>query len=35
MGMMGGWMEAKTHVGIGVQLIVGFPSSACWDIWDD
>jgi hypothetical protein len=29
MGMMGGWMEAKTYLGIGVKLIVGSPFNAC------
>ncbi len=31
MGMMGGWMEARTHLSIGVKLITGSPSDAYWD----
>jgi hypothetical protein len=29
--MMGGWMEARAHLGIGVELTIDFPSGACWD----
>ncbi len=29
MGMMGEWMEARAHMGIGVTLIISSPSSAC------
>jgi hypothetical protein len=25
MGMMGGWIEIKTQLGIGVKLIIGSP----------
>jgi hypothetical protein len=35
MGMMGGWIEAKAHMGIGEKLIIGSPLSACWDNWDN
>jgi hypothetical protein len=35
MGMMGKWMEAETHLGIGVKLIVGSPLGAYWDGWND
>jgi hypothetical protein len=29
MGMMGGWMEVRTHLNIGVKLVIDFPSNAC------
>jgi hypothetical protein len=29
--MMGRWMEARAHMGIGVKLQVGSPSGAYWD----
>ncbi len=32
--MMGGWMEAKAQLGIGVKLTTSFPLSACWEGWD-
>jgi hypothetical protein len=34
MGMMGEWMEVRTHLGIRAKLIVGFPLGAFWDDWN-
>jgi hypothetical protein len=31
MGMMGGWMETRTQLGIGVKLISCSPLGACWE----
>jgi hypothetical protein len=31
---MGGWMEARTHLGIGVKLTINFPLGACYESWD-
>jgi len=28
MGMMGGWMEVGTHLGIGEKILITFPSNA-------
>lgn len=32
--MIGGWMEAKAQLAIGVKLDTDFPSNACWEGWD-
>ncbi len=32
--MMGIWMEAGVHLGIGVKLIIGFLLGACWEGWE-
>jgi hypothetical protein len=35
MGMMGGWIEARAHLGIREKLIFGSPSGAYWDGWNN
>jgi hypothetical protein len=34
MGMMRGWMEANTYLGIGVKLTINSPLGACYEGWD-
>jgi hypothetical protein len=28
--MMGGWMETRAQLGIGVKMIISSPFGACW-----